>query len=83
MEPSKLSSAEINFQALTFLYSHNGWYNIRKISENISSSQNPERLKKTLDDFVKRGILQSWEQVSDAEKKLEQKNQVRRNSKKK
>lgn len=58
------------------------WHNINYLSREVKTS-NPTRLKKQLDVWIKREMIQDWESLPDEDKKKakkEQRNIIRNNN---
>lgn len=79
MDSKNQTAAETNYKVLAFLFSSGQWENIREIGRKTDTSQNPSRLKTTLEEFVQREIIQSWENLPENERKIIQndKNQTK------
>lgn len=51
------------------------WHNINYLSRETKTS-NPTRLKKQLDNWVERGMIEYWENLSDDNKRIAKKEQI-------
>ena len=75
MEAKSYIIAVRMYKVLTLLNQENKWYNISYLSRQTGTS-NSDRLKKQLDDLVKRNIIQYWADLTDDEKCIAKKKQT-------
>ena len=76
LKPERQTVAQRYYSVLDVLYHSNEWENINVIARKANIPHS-DRLKKELGDLVERKIIQSWAKVTDKEKKVIKKNQVK------
>ena len=64
----KQTTGDRNVKILAFLFASREWANIREIAEQTKTTQNLDRLKRSLTTLVERNIIENWEKLSESQK---------------